>query len=178
MTQVAEIETNIAQSSTTPVQTTKAQKHNTKINKPPLSVPKVSNIETNKKPTTVRQTKISDLLGSSTSKTSTSYSHQVVESNSLINKQASGKRVASSPVNTETKKLSVEFHDPEDIWDDFDMDVDVLNTSTKVLNCASVFKNSKIQVKQDEWICSGIVMEGTKQEEVEFSSEVSNKKKI
>lgn len=172
MTQVAEIETNIAQSNNTPVQTINLQKHNTKINKSPLSVPKNNNIETNKKPTTVRQIKISDILGASTSSKSASCSHLEVENNSTFNKQASGKRVASSPVNTETKKLSVKFNEPEDVWDDFDMDVDILDTSTKILNCASVFKNSKIQVKQDEWICSGIVMEETKQEEVEFSSEV------
>jgi len=188
LTQVAEIETKIAQSgvmtNSTPLQ------NSSKINKPKCSVPKSKNIETKKKPTpTVRQTKISDILGPSISKMSNSSTGQSssrnqndwsVENNSnsfaslLGAKQTTGKRVASSPVHTETKRPSVDSHISEDVWDDIDMDVNISSPLVKVLKSASVVKKSKIQVKQNKWVCSGVVMDETKHE-VEFSSEVSHR---
>lgn len=182
MTQVAEIETIIPQSKNI-VNSTNAYQHNTNINLPKSSVPK-NNIKTNKKPiNTIRQTKISDMLvPSSSTSTVTSNSmdkpikcqnEQSIESNNITVKQSSEKRLAS-PVHTETKRSSVEQYIteiPEDIWES--MDVDVTNPSVKVLKSASVVKNSKIQVKQNEWICSGIVVDETGQKEVEFSSEVN-----
>jgi len=183
---MAEIETRLTQSnnvanSVPPLQTFDTHQHNTKVNTTTISVPKNNNI-TNKKPAvTARQTKISDMLGPSTS---TAYKSSVaepircpndrtMENNSLNIKQISGKRNASSPVYTETKRPSIELHRPEDVWGD----IDVSNPLIKVLNSASIVKNSKIQVKQNEWICSGIMMDESKHEEVEFSSEVSLKYK-
>jgi len=187
---MAEIETRLTQSnnvanSAPPLQTFDTHKHNTEVNKTSISVPKNNNI-TNKKPAvTARQTKISDMLGPSTS---TAYKSSVaepircqndrtIENNSMNIKQISGKRNASSPVYTETKRPSIELHIPEDDWGDIDMDIDVSNPLIKVLNSVSIVKNSKIQVKQNEWICSGIMMDESKHEEVEFSSEVSLKYK-
>lgn len=183
---MAEIETGLAQSSNvnaTPLQTFNTHQLNTKVNKPTVS--KINNTERHRPAVTVKQTKISDMLGPSTSSNSiasssssaASTSHQnyrSTESNTITVKQASGKRVASSPVHTETKRPSVEIHMPEDDWDDIDMDVNILNPLIKVFESASVIKNSKIQVKQNEWICSGIVLDVTTKHEVEFSSEVSH----
>lgn len=186
MTQVAEIETQIAQSvnemKSTPAQTS-VPKNNTNVNQPTSSVSKHNTLETKKQLIAVKQTKISDMLGPSTSAAFHSSlvklplpkykNDSCIEKYDLANKQTSGKRVASSPVRTETKKSSVEFHNPEDIWDDIDMDFDDSSSLIKVLKSTSVVKNSKIQVKQNEWICSGIIMDETNQKEVEFSSEVS-----
>lgn len=190
---MVDIEIKIAQSENivnpTPLQTFNAFQNNNKVNTPTSSVPTNKYTETKKKSIpTIRQTKIPDILGTSTSKTSSSSTSQSsihqndcsVESNSnsiaklLDIEQTSGKRVASSPVHAETKKPLVEFHISEDVWDDIDMDIDISNPLIKVLKSASVVKNSKIQVKQNKWICSGIVMSETKHE-VEFSSEVSYK---
>jgi len=184
---MAEIETRLTQSNNVAnsVPLLQTHQHNTKVNKTTISVPKNNNI-TNKKPAvTARQTKISDMLGPSTS---TAYKSSVAEPNRCQNdrtiennntniKQISGKRNASSPVYTETKRPSIELHRSEDDWSDIDMDIDVSNPLIKVLNSASIVKNSKIQVKQNEWICSGIMMDESKHEEVEFSSEVSLKYK-
>lgn len=182
---MAEIETGLTESrniaSSTPLQSINTHQLNYEINK--SIVPKNNSFEINKKPAvTVRQTKISDILGSSTSMTSSSSSavstwHQnysSIESNSTSVKQAPGKRVASSPVHSETKRPSIEVHMPEDDWDDIDMNVNISNPLIKVIKSASVIKYSKIQVKQNEWICSGSVMDETTKHEVEFSSDVSN----
>jgi len=189
LTQMAEIETRLTQSNNVvnskPLQTFNANQHNTIVNKTNISNPKNNNILTNKKPTvTTKQTKISDMLGASTS-TASSRSLVVestrrqndgsIENNSMAVKQTSGKRIATSPVYTETKRPSVELHTPEDNWGDIDMDIDVSGPLIKVINSASIVKNSKIQVKQNEWICSGIVMDESRHEEVEFSSEVKSK---
>lgn len=186
---MAEIETQLTQSNnivnSVPQQTFDAHQHNTKVNKTNISPPKKNNIITNKKPlVTAKQTKISDMLGPSTSSISSrnsfAESTRCQNDNRIDNshkgvQHTSGKRIASSPVYTETKRPSIELHTPVDDWGDMDMDmdIDVLNPSIKVLNSASIVKNSKIQVKQNEWICSGIVMDESKHEEVEFSSEVS-----
>lgn len=182
---MAEIETGLTQSSnianSTSSQSFNTHRLNTEINK--STVLKNNSSETNKKPAvTVRQTKISDLLGPSTSAASSSsitvsnehQNYKSTESNSRSVKQASGKRVASSPVHAETKRPSVEIHLPEDDWDDIDMDVNVSNPLIKIFKSASIIKYSKIQVKQNEWICSGTVIDQTTKYEVEFSSEVSN----
>lgn len=182
---MAEIETGLIESRTiansTPLQSFNTHRPNTEIKKP--IVPKNNNSETNRKPAvSVRQTKISDMLGASTSMASSSSSamstwqqnYKPIESNSTVAKQASGKRVASSPVHAETKRPSVEIHMPKDDWDDIDMDFNVSNPLIKVFKSASVIKYSKIQVKQNEWICSGSVIDETTKHEVEFSSEVSN----
>lgn len=186
MTQVAEIETRIPQPenlvNSTLLQSTNAYQNNTKINKPTSSVPKKNNIKTNKKPiNTIRQTKISDMLGPNTSTVSSNSKDKPIKcqnewsarSNNTEVEQSLGKRLASSPVHKETKKPPIKHYIsevPEDIWEN--MDVDVLNPLVKVLKFASVVKNSKIQVKQNKWICSGIVTDETGQKEVEFSSEV------
>lgn len=186
LTQMAEIETQLTQSNnivnSVPPQTFDAHQHNIKVNKTNISAPKNNNIITNKKPLiTAKQTKISDMLGPSTSSTSSrnSFAESTrcqndnnIDNSHMAVKHTSGKRIASSPVYTETKRASIELHTPVDDWDDMDMDIDVLNPLIKVLNSASIVKNSKIQVKQNEWICSGIVMDESKHEEVEFSSEV------
>lgn len=186
---MAEIETGISQSDnivkSAPKQTLNVYPHNntsTKVNKPTCSVPK-SKIETKQLPsTTIRQTKISDILRPSTSKLVTSSITESIkrpndwsiESHSLAVEQSSGKRLASSPVHAQPKRSSIEPHIPEEIWDNMDMDVDDSNPLIKVLKFASVVKNSKIQVKQNKWICSGIVVDESKYE-VEFSSDVSCK---
>lgn len=183
---MAEIETGIAQSKTAvnliPVQTFNTNQQNSKLNKPKSLVPEkeIFPTESNKKTTvTVRQTKISDILAPSTSNTKTSSlatettrkHDSYMETYNTDAKQMPGKREASSPVNTEPKRPSIEFHETFDDWDDVDMDT-FSNSKVKVLNSTSVIKNSKIQVKQNEWICSGIVLNETKREEVEFSSKV------
>jgi len=183
LTQMAETKlTQSNVSNSVPLQTFDTPLHNTNVNNTKISVPK-SNI-TNKKPAvTGRQTKISDMLAPSTSTASRSsvaeptrcQNDDTIENNSMNVKQISGKRIASSPVYTETKKPSIELHRPDDDWGDIDMDIDVSNPLIKVIHSASIVKNSKIQVKQNEWICSGIVMDESKHEEVEFSSEVSLK---
>lgn len=183
LTQMAETKlTQSNMSNSVPLQTFDTPLHNTNVNNTKISVPK-SNI-TNKKPAVIgRQTKISDMLAPSTSTASRSsvakptwcQNDSTIENNSMNVKQISGKRIASSPVYTETKKPSIEEHRPDDDWGDIDMDIDVSNPLIKVINSASIVKNSKIQVKQNEWICSGIVMDESKHEEVEFSSEVSLK---
>lgn len=207
LTQVAEIETRFTQSNneinTLPLSTSNAQQHYTKANNPKMSK---NNKVTNKKPaSTIKQTKISDMLGSSTSaassssitkstkmfdtfgpSTSTSSNNLIagstkcltntpIEYNCMAVKQTSGKRIASSPIQAKTKRPSTDNHISNEDWDltDMDLDIDVSNPLVKVLKSASVVKNSKIQVKQNEWICSGIVKEETKTEEVEFSSKVS-----
>lgn len=183
---MAEIETGLIESrsiaSSTPVQSFDTHRPSTEIKKP--TVPKNNNSETSRKPAvSVRQTKISDMLGASTSTASSSslgmstwhQNHKPIESNSTLAKQASGKRVASSPLHAETKRPSVEIHMLEDDWDNIDMDVNVSNPLTKIFKSASIIKYSKIQVKQSEWICSGSVMDETTKHEVEFSSEVSIK---
>lgn len=98
-----------------------------------------------------------------------------IEYNCMAIKQISGKRVASSPVQAKTKRPSTEIHISEEDWDltDLNVDIDISDPLVKVFKSASVVKNSKIQVKQNKWICSGIVKEETKTEEVEFSSKVS-----
>lgn len=185
---MAEIETRLTQSdnvanSVPPLQTFDTHQHNTNVNKITTSVPKNNNI-TNKNPAVnARQTKISDMLGPSTSTASTNsvaepirfQNDRTIENNSMNIKQISGKRIASSPVYTETKRPSIELHTPEDNWGDIDIDIDVSNPLIKVINSASIVKNSKIQVKQNEWICSGIMMDESKHEEVEFSPDVSLK---
>lgn len=189
LTQVAEIETGLAQSSkavnSTTFNTFNVHQHNTtKVNKP--AVPKTKKADTNRKlAVTGKQTKISDMLGPSTSMASFSSSavptrnqnDRTVESNSATLQQTLGKRIATSPLHTETKRPSVEFQESDVDWDDMDVDMDIdvniSNPLVKVFSSASVIKNSKIQVKQNEWICSGIVMDGTTKHEVEFSSEVS-----
>ncbi|XP_025205637.1 recQ-mediated genome instability protein 1-like isoform X3 [Melanaphis sacchari] len=186
LTQMAEIETRLTQSNnivnSVPLQTFDAHQHDTNVNKTKVSAPKNNNLITNKKPVvTAKQTKISDMLGPSTASTSSRNSfaestrHQndnTIDNNSMSVKHISGKRIASSPIYTETKRPSIELHTPEDDWGDIDMDIDVSNPLIKILNSASIVKNSKIQVKQNEWICSGIVMDESKHEEVEFSSDV------
>lgn len=185
LTQVAEIETRIPQSYNVvnSRQTTDANQHNIIVNKPSSSIPKNNNIKTNNHPTsTTRQAKISDMLGPSTSTMSSNSIdkptgcpnelNKKIEKNNTTVKQASGKRLASSPVYTETKKPLFEHYIPENIWDDI-MDVDIIDSSVKVLKSASVVKNSKIQVKQNKWICSGIVTDEIGHKEVEFSSDVS-----
>uniref|UniRef100_A0A2S2P477 RecQ-mediated genome instability protein 1 n=1 Tax=Schizaphis graminum TaxID=13262 RepID=A0A2S2P477_SCHGA len=185
LTQVAEIETRLTQSNnvnSVSLQTFNTHQQNTKVNKTNISAPKNNKIITNKKPlVTEKQTKIPDMLGPSTSSTSNrnlfaeSARHQndnTIDNNSIPVKHVSGKRIATSPVYTETKRPSIELHTLDDDWDDIDMDIDVSNPLIKILNSASIVKNSKIQVKQNEWICSGIVMDESKHEEVEFSSEV------
>lgn len=156
--------------------------YNTQVNKPTGSISK-NKIETKQIPTTTaRQTKISDILRPSTSKLVTSsltestkcQNDWSVESNSIAVKQPPGKRVASSPVHVKPKRPSIESHIHGEIWDDIDMDINISNQLIKVLKSASVVKNSKIQVKQNKWICSGIVVDESKYE-VEFSSEVNFK---
>lgn len=191
---MAEIETKISQShNIAPVnsallQTSNAHQHNIKVNNPTSSFPKTNkntkntNLETNKKScSTVKQTKISDILKPSSSKASCSSKvettrHQVDSSVKNVRmdvKQSSGKREASSPVNIKTKRPSDVQEIPEEIWDDFSMDVDISNLNTiKVLKSASVLKYTKIQVKED-WVLSGIVIDGTEHIEVDFSSKVS-----
>lgn len=183
LTQVAEIETKFTQSNNV-INSAPFDTHqpNTKVNTTEIAVPKNNNIITNKKPTvTAKQAKISDMLGPSTSTASNRSSvaeptrcqnDKIIENSSMNVKHTSGKRNASSPVYTETKRPSIELHTLEDDWGDIDMDIDVSNPLIKVLNSASIVKNSKIQVKQNEWICSGIVMDESKHEEVEFSSNV------
>lgn len=188
LTQVAEIESRIAQPdntvNSTPFQTITHHPNN-KTNKPNFSVPNNKNIETkNRVTSSAKQTKISHMLAPSTSKTPHSSVHEPprnhndipVKKQSVLINQATGKRVASSPVHAEFKRPSVKFHNPEDIWDDIVMDVDISNPLIKVLKSASVVKYSKIQVKQTEWICSGTVLDDDMSEkEVELSSEVSYK---
>lgn len=187
LTQVVENETEIAQYNnkvkSPPLQAFNAQQHNIKIElKPTISVPNNNIVKTNRKAvTTTRQTKISNILGPSTSKSSSSslisaVSHQndkPVNASSTAVKQTLGKRIASSPLHTDKKRPSVEPYRPEDIWDDINMDVDDSNPLIKVLKCTPVYKNSKIQVKQNEWVCSGTVIDENKHVEVEFSSKVS-----
>lgn len=182
---MAEIETGITQSDnivkSAPLQTHQSTlyQYNTEVNKPTSSVSK-NTLETKQIPTTSRQTKISDILRPSTSKLVTSsitestrrQNDWSIESNSVAVEQPPGKRVASSPIHVEPKRRSIEPHLPRDIWDDIDMDIDISNPLIKVLKSASVVKYSKIQVKQNKWICSGTVMDESKYE-VEFSSEVS-----
>lgn len=193
LTQVAEIETKIAQSSnvanSTPLQTCNALQSDNKVNKPTCSIPKNMSINTKIKSTpTIRQTKLSDILVPNISKissnsTAQSSKHQKewsTENNSnstaslLDAKPTSGKRIASSPVHTETKRPSVEFDISQEIWDDIDMDVNFSNPLIKVLKSASIVKCSKIQVKQNRWICSGIIVMDKTEYEVEFSSEVGH----
>ncbi|XP_022165868.1 recQ-mediated genome instability protein 1-like isoform X2 [Myzus persicae] len=180
LTQMAEIETKFTESNNVSLQTFGTDQNNTKVNKTTIAVPKNNNI-TNKKPAvTAKQTKISDMLGPSTStafrgsvaESTRCQNDRSIENNSKNVKQISAKRIASSPVYTETKRPSIELPKPDDDWGDIDMDIDVSNPLIKVLNSASIIKNSKIQVKQNEWICSGIVMDESKHEEAEFSSEV------
>lgn len=186
---MAEIETQINQSdnivNSASLQTSNVDQHNIKVNNPTFSVPKTNSLETNKKlHSTAKQTKISDILKPSSSK---AFSSSVVESTkhqvdvSVKNirmdiKQPSGKREASSPVNIKTKRISDGLEIPEEIWDDFSMDIDISNLneiqSCKVLKSASVLKYTKIQVKED-WVLSGIVVDGTEHIEVDFSSKVS-----
>lgn len=211
LTQVAEIETKFSQSNnkinSVSSITLNTKQHNTNTNNPTLLVPKNNDL-TNRKPVTTKQTKISDMLGSSTSaassssitestrptkifdmfnpSTSTSSKHlkaestrcqndQSMEFNCMAVKQSSGKRVASSPIQAQTKRPSTDLHVSEEDWDltDMDIDIDFSNPLVKILNSALVVKNSKIQVKKNEWICSGIVKSETQSEEVEFSSKVS-----
>lgn len=189
LTQVAEMETGIAQSNNLidymPQSTFDTRQQNTGVNKPIQSVPKNSVVE-KKKTTTVRQTKLSDMLGPSTS--SSSYSNNFstnittghnIERNNVVGKQTSSKREASSPVHAQTKRPSTELHGSLSNSNNVDMDK-VTNPLVKTIQAATFIKNSKIQIKQNEWICSGMLLNGTKQEEVEFSSEVSccSKKKI
>lgn len=98
-----------------------------------------------------------------------------IESNQMPTKQKLGKRIASSPLDEQFKKSPVELNNSENIWNDIFMDTDIPNPLIKVLKSTSVMKNSKIQVKQDEWICSGILIDNMNKIEVEFSSEVSYK---
>lgn len=188
LTQVAEIETGITQSDnivkSAPLQTHQSTSYQYKpeVNKATGSVSK-NKIETKQIPTTTtRQTKISDILRPSTSKLVTSsitettkcQNDRSVKSNSVAVEQPPGKREASSPVHVEPKRRSIEPQLPTEIWDDIDMDIDISNPLIKVLKSSSVVKNSKIQVKQNKWICSGIVVDESKYE-VEFSSKVSCK---
>lgn len=188
MTQVIENETEIAQYNNTvkspPLQAFNVQQHNIKKeHKPTISLPNNNRVVTNRKAaTTTRQTKITNILGPSTSRASSSNSlistasHQndkSVKVSSTAVKQTSGKRIASSPLQTDKKRPSVEPYIPEDIWDDINMDIEDSNPLIKVLKCTPVYKNSKIQVKQNEWVCSGTVIDENKHVEVEFSSKVS-----
>ncbi|VVC40030.1 Hypothetical protein CINCED_3A012740 [Cinara cedri] len=186
LTQVAEIETKFAQSNntveSTPLQTFNAHQNIIKKEqKPTKSVSKNNKVETIKKTaTTTRQTKISDILGPSTSTSSSSsllstvrqQNDNHVKVGNTADIQTLGKRVASSPLHTDTKRPSVEQYRPEEIWDDINMDIDVSNPLIKILKCTSVYKNSKIQVKQNEWVCAGILLDANKHLEVEFSSKV------
>jgi len=191
LTQVAEIETKMAQSNNVvdskSLQTFNTLQHNTEVNKTTFSVPMNTNIETIRKPTpSTKQTKLTNMLGSSTSTTSCSSIAEPTrlqndwksQNNDIANSQMSGKRIASSPIHDETKRSLVEIYNPEDIWNDIDMDVNVSTPLVKILSSTTIIKNSKIQVKQNKWICSGIVIDQTKEIEVEFSSEVSYKTSI
>lgn len=123
------------------------------------------------------------MLSQSTSTTSNSVmaelldhrSDRSIENNKIPDKQKLGKRIASSPLDEKFKRPPVELHNSQNIWNDIFMDIDIPNPLIKVLKSTSVVKNSKIQVKQDEWICSGILMDNMNKIEVEFSSEVSYK---
>ncbi|XP_025416538.1 uncharacterized protein LOC112687804 isoform X2 [Sipha flava] len=210
LTQVVEIEKRFSQSNnkmnSVPSATINTQ-NSTKAYNPKLSILKNNKITNKKLISTIKQTKISDMLGSSTSAASSSsvtestrpinmfdmfgpstssssnnllarstkcQADESIENNCMAMKQSSGKRVASSPIQAKTKRPSIEIHIPEEDWDlsTMNVDIDISDPLVKVFKSASIVKNSKIQVKQNEWICSGIIKEETKTEEVEFSSKV------
>lgn len=185
LTQVVEMETKIAESNN-PVKSTQFQTsqmtHQNNIKKeqiPTISVTKNNKVETIKRAvTTAGPTKMSDIVGPSTSVASSSSlistarypNDKDVIVNSTDITQTSGKRIASSPLHMDTKRPSIELYKSEDIWDVINMERS--NPLIKILKCTSVYKNSKIQIKQNEWVCSGTVIDKNTLVEVEFSSEV------
>lgn len=81
----------------------------------------------------------------------------------------SGKKEASgSPLQAQTKRPSLEYKVA-----DKDSNTKLFSNSySKILNSVKIVKLSKIQVKQNEWICSGSIVCEAKQEDVEFSASV------
>ncbi|XP_050440856.1 recQ-mediated genome instability protein 1-like [Adelges cooleyi] len=176
LTQVAELESRLNQPTSTESSTRQLslpQQHKNIIN---TSIPENISKPTVKKTNVTKQTKLSNVFNSQNPGPSRHSVHPTsnilntsIETNNSADNQISAKREASSsPVHAQPKRSSLEFQ-----VTDVEMDtIDFEFPEYKTVNEAKTVQLSKIQVKQNKWICSGKISYGTIHEDVEFSTPV------